>query len=151
MRYLLLSDICGFVDAGGHLRREDRFVVYNCCWSLPEQSLFGPSPAGLMTIFYCLISDTPPTRRNRCLYLYPPGTGWPSYTPRYCVPFSSPPTTRRAAVEVFEPNYTRGDLLIAPTVLIITCRHGSPRKCRSSLAVSNCCHANMLVCEDVTE
>jgi hypothetical protein len=23
-------------------------------------------------------------------------TGWPSYTPRYWVPFSSPPTTRRA-------------------------------------------------------
>jgi hypothetical protein len=25
-------------------------------------------------------------------YLYPPGTGWPSYTPRHWVPFSSPPT-----------------------------------------------------------
>jgi hypothetical protein len=24
-----------------------------------------------------------------------PGTGWPSYTPRHSVPFSSPPTTRR--------------------------------------------------------
>jgi hypothetical protein len=37
-----------------------------------------------------------------------PGTGWPSYTPRHWVPFSSPPTTRRAAVEVFEPSSTRG-------------------------------------------
>jgi hypothetical protein len=27
--------------------------------------------------------------------LYPPGTGWPSYTPGHCVPFLSPLTTRR--------------------------------------------------------
>jgi hypothetical protein len=32
---------------------------------------------------------TPPTRRARSLYLYPPGTGWFSYTPRHWVPFSS--------------------------------------------------------------
>jgi hypothetical protein len=29
-------------------------------------------------------------------YLYPPGTGWTSYTPGHWVPFSSPLTTRRA-------------------------------------------------------
>jgi hypothetical protein len=29
-------------------------------------------------------------------YLYSPGTGWPGYTPRHWVPFSSPPTTPRA-------------------------------------------------------
>jgi hypothetical protein len=28
-------------------------------------------------------------------------TGWPSYTPRHRVPFSSPSTTRRAAMAVF--------------------------------------------------
>jgi hypothetical protein len=44
--------------------------------------------------------ETPPTCRARSPYLYPPGTGWPRYTPRHWVPFSSPPTTRR--VEVFE-------------------------------------------------
>jgi hypothetical protein len=43
------------------------------------------------------------TWRARPPYLYPPGTGWPSYTARHWVPFSSPPTTRRATVEVFEP------------------------------------------------
>jgi hypothetical protein len=31
-------------------------------------------------------SETPPTRRARFPYLYPPGTGWPSYTPRHWVP-----------------------------------------------------------------
>jgi hypothetical protein len=57
---------------------------------------------------YCLRFETPPTCRARSPYLYPPGTGWPSYTPRHWVPFSSSPTTRRAAVEVFEPVSTRG-------------------------------------------
>jgi hypothetical protein len=36
-----------------------------------------------------------------------PGTGWPSYTLRHWVPFSSLPTTRRSTVEVFEPVSTR--------------------------------------------
>jgi hypothetical protein len=69
----------------------------------------GPSPAGPLTTFYCLWFVTPPTWRTRSQYLYPPGTGLPSYTPRHWVPFSSPPTTRRATVEVFEPVSTRGD------------------------------------------
>jgi hypothetical protein len=36
-----------------------------------------------------------------------PGTGWPSYTARHRVPFSSPPTTRRATAEVLDPASTR--------------------------------------------
>jgi hypothetical protein len=48
-----------------------------------------------------------PTWRDRSSYLYPPVTGWPSYTPRHWVPFWSPPTTRRATVEVFDPSSTR--------------------------------------------
>jgi hypothetical protein len=42
------------------------------------------------------------TWRARSPYLYPPGTWWSSYNPRHWVPFSSPSTTRRATVEVFE-------------------------------------------------
>jgi hypothetical protein len=34
-------------------------LLYNWFWSLPEQSLSGPSPAGLRTIFYFLIWDSP--------------------------------------------------------------------------------------------
>jgi hypothetical protein len=45
-------------------------------------------------------------------YLYPLGTGWPSYTPRHWVPFPSPPMTCRATLEVFEPAPTWGDQLI---------------------------------------
>jgi hypothetical protein len=57
---------------------------------------------GLMTTFYCLRFKTPPTWRGRSPYSYPPGTGWPGYTPTHFVPFSSP-KTRRAMVEVFDP------------------------------------------------
>jgi hypothetical protein len=50
-----------------------------------------------------------PNWRARSQYLYPPGTGWPSYTPRHWVPFPSPLTTRKATVEIFEPASTRSN------------------------------------------
>jgi hypothetical protein len=46
-------------------------------------------------------------RELNCHTVYPAGTGWPGYTPRHWVPFSSPPTTRRVTVEVFDPASTR--------------------------------------------
>jgi hypothetical protein len=79
-RSLLLSDSCGFVYVGRSLWRENGPAVYKCCWSSPAQSFLGLSPAGLVTIFYCLRFETPPTWRARTPYLYPPGTGWPSYS-----------------------------------------------------------------------
>jgi hypothetical protein len=60
-----------------------------------------------MTTFCCLRFETPPTWRTRSPYLYPRGTGCPSYTPRHWVLFSSPPTTLRASVEVIQPAYTQ--------------------------------------------
>jgi hypothetical protein len=48
----------------------------------------------------CLPCVRPSTRRARSLYLCPPVTESPSYTPRHRVPFSSLSTTRRATVEV---------------------------------------------------
>jgi hypothetical protein len=86
----------------GTLSWQEESVVYSCCWFSPAQSLLGLSPVGLVTIFYCLRFETPATWRTRSPYLYPPGTGWPSYTPTHWVPISSPPTTRRATVEVSE-------------------------------------------------
>jgi hypothetical protein len=83
-------------------------VVCNWCWASPAQSFTGPSPAELMTTFYCLNFETLPTWRPP--YLYLPGTGWPVYTPRHWVPFSSPPATRSATVEVFDSAFTRGSI-----------------------------------------
>jgi hypothetical protein len=85
-RFLLLSDSCGFVDVGHPLWREDRSVVYNCCWPLPMQSFSGLSPAGLMTVLYT-ISDLrlpEPGGPGSCSYIpqeqggpvIPPGTGF---------------------------------------------------------------------------
>jgi hypothetical protein len=101
-RLLLLSDSCGFVDVGHSLWRKNGSATYNCCWSSPAQSFLDPSLSALVTIFYCLRFETPPTWRARSPYLYPPGTGWPSYTPRHSVPFLSPPTTCRSMVEIFQ-------------------------------------------------
>jgi hypothetical protein len=88
--------IVAFFYVGRSLWQENGSAVYNCCSSSPEQSCLGPSPAGLLTVFYCFRFETPPTWRARFPYLYPPGREWPSYTPRHRVPFSSPTTTRRA-------------------------------------------------------
>jgi hypothetical protein len=52
----------------------------------PAQSFSALSPTGLMTTLDCLRFETNPTWRARSPYLYPPVTGWPSYTPRYWVP-----------------------------------------------------------------
>jgi hypothetical protein len=38
--------------------REDWSVVYNCSWPSPLQSFWGPTPVGLVTIFYCLRFET---------------------------------------------------------------------------------------------
>jgi hypothetical protein len=40
------------------LWREDRSVIYNCCWSSPAQSFSSPSPMGLLTIL-SQIRDSP--------------------------------------------------------------------------------------------
>jgi hypothetical protein len=41
------------------------FIRRNCCWPSLAQSFSAPSPAGLMTIFYCLRFETPLTWRAR--------------------------------------------------------------------------------------
>jgi hypothetical protein len=40
--------------------------------------------------------------RSRSRYLYPAGIEWPSYNPRHSVPFSLPPSTHRATVDIFK-------------------------------------------------
>jgi hypothetical protein len=57
-RSLLLLDSCGFVEVERSLWREDGSLVYNSCWPSPAQSFMGPSPVGLVTIFYSLRFET---------------------------------------------------------------------------------------------
>jgi hypothetical protein len=75
----------------GALWREDGYVVYNYCWPSPAQSFLGPSSVGLPTIFYCLKFETS---------------------------FSSPPTTRRATVEVHDPASTWDALSVEVKVML---------------------------------
>jgi hypothetical protein len=79
-RFLLLSDSCGFVDVGHSLWRENGSAVYKCCWFSPAQSFLGPSPGGLVNIFYCLRFESPQPEwqvfafispRNSAAQLYP--------------------------------------------------------------------------------
>jgi hypothetical protein len=69
------------------------------CLQFAVQLLNGPSRAEHVTIFYCLIWDSPQLGGRGSQI--PPGTRWPSYTTCHLVPFPSPPTTRRASVDVF--------------------------------------------------
>jgi hypothetical protein len=98
-----LLNPCGHSPYVTFSLREDGSVVYNCCWSSPAQSYSGPSPAGLMTTFYCLRFETPPTWRTRSPYSYPPGTS-PVIPPGTGFPL-------RATVEVFDPASTRDTCL----------------------------------------
>jgi hypothetical protein len=73
-------------------------------------------PEASRPYFIVLILETPLTWKARSPYLYPPGTGWLSYIPGHWVPFPSPLTTRRAAVEVFYPASTRGKIEVEVTL-----------------------------------
>jgi hypothetical protein len=77
-------------------------------WVCHLQLLLAHASAVIMTIFYCLRFNTHPTWRARSLYLFPPRNRVVLLYHQALVPFSSPPTTRRAMVEVFEPASTQG-------------------------------------------
>jgi hypothetical protein len=66
-----------------------RELICSLLWALLEQSLSGPSPTELMTIFYYLIWGTPDLEGQVLVFIWypPPGKGWPSYTPGHWVPF----------------------------------------------------------------
>jgi hypothetical protein len=59
------------------------------------------SPVGLTIIFSIPDFQTPSTWKARSQYLYPPGTGLPSYTPRNRGLFSSSLTTCIDMIEIF--------------------------------------------------
>jgi hypothetical protein len=105
---ILITVTFGFLDVERSLSQVNGPAVHICCWSSPAQSILGPSPAGFVTIFHCLRTETPLTWKARSPFLYPPGLGWPSYATREWVAFSSPPTTHRSTVKLFEYASSRG-------------------------------------------
>jgi hypothetical protein len=92
---------------------------------------------------YFTVSDSrlPPTWRTRSPYLYPPGTGWSGYTPGHWVPFSWPPTIRRATVEVFDPSSTRGEpkeITTSNRSCVIACLFVDTETCLATLPSNTC-------------
>jgi hypothetical protein len=75
-------------------------LLYNCFWSLPEQSLFGRSPAELTAIFYCLISYSSNLEGQVPVFISPRNRMAQLYLGHW-VPFWSPLTILRATVVVF--------------------------------------------------
>jgi hypothetical protein len=88
MTRFYLSDDCGFLDVGHPLWWEDESVIYCTIASGPCQRSHSLVEVPQNSRPYFTVSfETPPTWRARSLYLYPPGTGCPSYTPGHWVPF----------------------------------------------------------------
>jgi hypothetical protein len=99
-----------------------KLLNYTDCHNLPNfnnvpienclTKIFTPGSSTILMHVAVLLSQIWdfPNLEGRSPYLYPSGTGWPSYTPRHWVPFSSPPTTRMATVEVLDPSSTRDQL-----------------------------------------
>jgi hypothetical protein len=113
-------DSCRFVILLRPLWREDGSVIYCTIASGLCQSSHSWVEVPQNSRPYFIVSfETPPTWRARSPYVYPPGTGWPIYTPGHWVPFLSPLTTLRATVE--------GSF----TVLLIIPLHEPHRKHRS--------------------
>jgi hypothetical protein len=73
--------VAGLLMCGALSDEKTLSIAYNCCWPSLAQSFSGPSPAKLITVFHCPRCDIYPTWKARYPYLYPPGTGWPSYNP----------------------------------------------------------------------
>jgi hypothetical protein len=104
---LSLSDDCEFLDAGRPLWREHGPIIYlyNCFWALSEQSLCGPSPVDLTSIFCCLIWG-PGSRIYIPLKqggpVIAPGTGFPLRRLLWLVGlqwmYSNPISTRRSLI-----------------------------------------------------
>jgi hypothetical protein len=85
-----ITDSCRFVDVGCLLWRKDG----------PRQRSHSRVRFPQDTWPYFPLSDPPPPNlEGQVPYLYPPGRGWPCYTPRHCVPFLSPPAIRREILE----------------------------------------------------
>jgi hypothetical protein len=63
----------------------------------------GSESRGTRPYFIVPILETALTWKARSPSFYPPGTGWPRYTPGHWVPYPLPLTALRATMEVFYP------------------------------------------------
>jgi hypothetical protein len=137
-RFLLLSDSCGFVDVGRYLWREDGSVVYNCSWPSPAQSFSGPSPMGLVIIFYCFRLKTSlfiasydsqgygggirPSLHTGASLFWPVAQYFKTSTrTKYRTPFQSVPTRISVVTVLFQRTSNSSNKIIAKMRLASCC------------------------------
>jgi hypothetical protein len=77
-----------FLYTGSPLWRENGYVIYNPCWLSIAEWLLSPCPAIIMTIFYSIRIEIPPSWKARSAYLYASVVRRPSYDPRNWIPSS---------------------------------------------------------------
>jgi hypothetical protein len=102
-----VCDSYGLVLVGRPLWRQDGSVFYICCWPLPAQSFFGPSPLGLATIFYWVLSLS-----ASGLVLYSHDTHNAENTVLFWVAQTTQKTSHVIAIS---PVYWRADCCLATT------------------------------------
>jgi hypothetical protein len=129
--FLLLSDSCGFVDVGcplwwgdGVYRLQLLLVLASAVILVSESR--GTHDRNLLS----QIRDSPNLVGQVPVFISPRNRV-AQYTPRYWVPFSSPPTTRRAMVEVFQTAWTRAGCCLAMAQILL-------KRERVSVAVEIC-------------
>jgi hypothetical protein len=83
-----ILQLLSFLSAGNPLWREEGSVIFSAVAPRSE-----PCRTHNHTLLFHL--------RFRSPFFYPPGIGWPSYTLKHWIPFSSPLTTRKDTVEIF--------------------------------------------------
>jgi hypothetical protein len=83
-RFLLLSDSCGLLMWGAFYKEIAGLPFTIAAGALQRSHSWVRVPRDSWP-YYCPRLETPPTWRARSPYLYPPGTGWPSYIPRHWV------------------------------------------------------------------
>jgi hypothetical protein len=72
--------LCYFVDPSLTRGRVCNLLV-QLLLGLARSVTLGSKSSQNSLPYFTVSSETPPTWRARFPYLYPPGTGWPSYTP----------------------------------------------------------------------
>jgi hypothetical protein len=76
-------------------------LLYNCFWSLPEQSLLGRSPSELRQ-YFTVTFETPPNLEGQVPVFISPRNTVAQLCPRILGSLLSPLTTRRATVLILE-------------------------------------------------
>jgi hypothetical protein len=131
------ASVLTFLPAGNCLTTNALLQLSTLNWLTPVQS----SKLLLVLASRVVLGFLP--RRDPCSYF--------CFLQTFLCFEMGPPFRREEGSDYCWSPHLSWGVWLSLTVLLITSRHGPPRKHRSSIAVSSSCHANMFVCEAVTQ